>query len=94
MVQVDPTPSPFDRMSLPAELPDSVHASWVAALMEFRDSTTYSSGEQHYQFCNGYVQALRDAHVIDERLCRFLVHQVQHIWVGMQAPMADPKRFV
>lgn len=91
MAQADPTPSPFDRMSLPAELPDPVHASWVAALMEFRDSPTYSAGEQHYQFCNGYVQALRDAQVIDERLGRLLVHQVQHIWISMQAPMRDTK---
>lgn len=87
MVQALPIPSPFDRMRLPAELPDHVHASWIAALMAFRDSSTFSLGERHYQFCNGYVQALRDAQVIDARLSRFLVKQMQQIWISMQAPM-------
>ncbi|WPP02364.1 hypothetical protein SFA35_25565 (plasmid) [Pseudomonas sp. HR96] len=86
-------PSPFDSSTgLPSGLPDAVYASWVASVLALRDSPSFAASEQHYQFCIGYVQALQDAQVIDPRLCRFMLLQLQHIWLHMRTTSGNRRQ--
>ncbi|WPP02457.1 hypothetical protein SFA35_25150 (plasmid) [Pseudomonas sp. HR96] len=76
-------PPPFDHLGLPVELPDFVYATWVACVDELRTSKKLTQAEQLYQFCYGYVQALDDARVIDERYSCFLKVFLQDTWVEL-----------
>lgn len=79
----DPLPPPYDHTDLPVDLPEPVYSSWLAARRDFRDSKDLVRGAQRYDFCLGYVQALEDAQIVDERICRFLKEQLREIWFAM-----------
>lgn len=76
----DPLPPPFDHTGLPVGLPDPVYASWLAARKNLKESPDLVVGEHRFQFCLGYVQALEDTQMVDERICRFLQEQLHEIW--------------
>lgn len=76
-------PPPFNQTGLPVGLPDFVYATWVAAVGELRNSQNYVQGDKNFQFCCGYIQALQDALVLDERVCRLLKSYLQETWVEL-----------
>lgn len=79
-MQHDPLPPPFDHTGLPVGLPETVYSSWIAARRDFRDSKDLVLAAQRYEFCLGYVQALEDTQIVDERICGFLKEQLREIW--------------
>ena len=78
----DPLPPPYDHTSLPVGLPEPVYSTWLAARKDFRDSKDLVLAAQRYEFCLGYVQALEDTQIVDERICGFLKEQLREIWAA------------
>lgn len=74
----------LDDIGLPAGVPDAVYATWLAVSRELNHTSNPILSEQNYRFCCGYVQALEDAQVIDERICRFLKNQIYQVWLERQ----------
>lgn len=77
----DPLPPPFDHTGLPVGLPDFVYATWLAARNDLHHSPNVEVGERRFQFSCGYLQALQDTQLVDERLCRFLSEELLKMWV-------------
>lgn len=74
---------PFDHTNLPVGLPDHVYATWLAVRKQLCASRDLRSGDLCYQFCCGYVQALVDAQVIDDRYGSIISAHLREIWLEL-----------
>lgn len=79
----DDLPPAFDHTDLPVGLPEDVYASWLAARADLRASPDIVLAQLRFQFCHGYVQALKDAQILDEGYSSYIQSQVRDIWLEL-----------
>lgn len=70
-----------DAVGIPNGLNERIYVAWRGALREMCNSPTQPVGEQRYQFCCGYLQALEESQCVGEHVCRFLNGELQTYWV-------------
>lgn len=56
----------LEAIDVPVQLREEIRAAWYAILSEVLHSKSGSEAARHYQFCSGYLQALRDGRLVDQ----------------------------
>jgi hypothetical protein len=70
----------LEATEVPGQLPEEIRTAWYAILSEVLHSKSGSEAARHYQFCSGYLQALRDGRVVDQATYMALRDQLNTHW--------------
>lgn len=70
----------FEAIEVPVQLPEEIGTAWYGILSEVLQSKSGSEAARHYQFCSGYLQALRDGRLVDQATYVVLRTQLNTQW--------------
>ena len=69
-----------EAVEVPVHLPEEIRSAWYVLLSEVLHSKSGSEAARHYQFCSGYLQALRDGRLVDQPTYEVLRAQLNTHW--------------